>query len=653
MRRLAIAVFTFLSMLAGTTHANEVYPLEYWAAQTAVSNVRLSPDGSKLAMLVTPGLGVDPVIQIYNTNSLAEGPRRYNAASLKIENFTWISNDTIVVTFSGQVRERIRGFNQGTFRYTAATLDVEEGKFDRIGDNEGRIASSLPTEANKVILSVPDRRVTDYYLADIDRGTERLILKGNEDVFSINFDDLGNPRTANSVTLGGGPAIFQTLYRKPGERSWTVIHELSEESFEQFDVVGFYDDPRYVYVLAHNGADKVSLWKFDTEQKQFMDRVYSRTDGDVIGIRVHSNRAANPDELVAASYLTADGRRDFEFFDTESAASEGALLDQLEAVIPNAYYLRIISRSSDGNTLLAYNIGPKDTGSYYLVKNGQLQYISSGNPFVKSNNLSELEYVKYPSRHGDLTVPAWVTIPSVGKAPYPTIVLPHGGPFVQEVIDYDKWSQMLANQGYLVIQPQYRGSRGYGLSHYTAAFLPRGEGGGKMQDDKDDGALYLASQGLSDPNRLAMFGWSYGGYAAVTAASRPADQIYQCAIAGASVPDTRQQVNYYRDRLRGSSRVEQLRFWDDSYNPIENPSGVNIPLLLIHGTSDQRTPLRGVRDYMKALDQAGSTYKYVELPKADHFFGTIGYDNELKAYSAMLDFLANDCGIPTEQNPAN
>ena len=112
-------------------------------------------------------------------------------------------------------------------------------------------------------------------------------------------------------------------------------------------------------------------------------------------------------------------------------------------------------------------------------------------------------------------------------------------------------------------------------------------------------------------------------------------------------------MNYYRNQLRGSSRIEQLRFWDDSYNPIDNPDGVNVPLLIIHGTSDQRTPLRGVRSYMRALDRAGSEYKYVELPKGDHFFGTIGYENELKAYDAMLSFLANECGMPTKQNPAD
>ena len=84
--------------------------------------------------------------------------------------------------------------------------------------------------------------------------------------------------------------------------------------------------------------------------------------------------------------------------------------------------------------------------------------------------------------------------------------------------------------------------------------------------------------------------------------------------------------------------------WDGSYNPIEHPEDVSIPLFLIHGSADQRTPLRGAKDYMRALDKAGASYKFLELPGADHFFGTIGYENEKNAYTAMLDYLENGCG---------
>ncbi|TMO45134.1 S9 family peptidase, partial [Pseudoalteromonas ruthenica] len=108
---------------------------------------------------------------------------------------------------------------------------------------------------------------------------------------------------------------------------------------------------------------------------------------------------------------------------------------------------------------------------------------------------------------------AYVTIPK-GKAPFPAIVLPHGGPWVRDTVIFDEWSQLLASNGYVVIQPNYRGSTGYGLEHWKAGDKNWGL---KMQDDLDDAAMYLVDSGLAVKNKLAMFGWSYGGYAAFAA----------------------------------------------------------------------------------------------------------------------------------------
>lgn len=612
-----------------------IVPVDFWAAQLIISNVRMSPDGARVSMMVRPGLGLDPVLQVYNTDNLSEEPKRFGAANLEITDASWLDNKTMVVGFRGQVRERIRGFNDGTFKYTAATLDVEKGDFDEFTD--GRIVTTLPLEKNKVLIQQSrSPRASSYYVVDTDRGSRNLVLKTNDDLFDIGFDDYGNPRTAMSVQLGGSAAVFEYLYRRPGEGGWSTIFEQSENSFETFDIEGFTDDPNVIYVSAHNGEDKVGLWTYDVTERAFKELVARRDDVDIVGVRKHSDRFNHPEEVVGVLHATDKYRT--EWMDE----TEGRLFATLEASIDNAHQVRIIDRSRDGNSMVVYNSGPRDPGTYYLVRNGALQKLGSSNPFVSGENLASVEYIEYPARDGR-KIPAYVTTPTRGEAPYPTIVLPHGGPFVQEVVGYDKWSQMLANLGYLVIQPQYRGSRGHGLDHYQSAFINGGQGGYAMQDDKDDGALYLVEQGLADPDRLAMFGWSYGGYAAVTAAART-PQIYQCAIAGASVPDTTQQVNYYKNQLRGSSGVEQRRMWVDSFNPIEHADEVNIPLMLIHGTSDQRTPLRGVKDYMKQLDRADVSYEYVELPRADHFFGSIGFENEMKAYTAMIDFLENDCG---------
>ena len=155
--------------------------------------------------------------------------------------------------------------------------------------------------------------------------------------------------------------------------------------------------------------------------------------------------------------------------------------------------------------------------------------------------------------------------------------------------------------------------------------------------------MYLVEQGLADPDRMVMFGWSYGGYAALVAASRT-PQIYQCVIAGAAVSDPLMQVNYYRFRMRGAQREEQLRMWDDSISPLKEVAKVNVPILLIHGDVDQRVPPEHAKKYRKLLDRYNKNYKFVELEGADHFYSTLFYNHQFTLYTAMIDFLKNDCG---------
>ena len=208
---------------------------------------------------------------------------------------------------------------------------------------------------------------------------------------------------------------------------------------------------------------------------------------------------------------------------------------------------------------------------------------------------------------------------------------------------WDPWSQLLANNGYMVIQPQYRGSQGWGRDHYESAFSNGGQGGYKMQDDKDDGALYLIEQGLVDPKRVAMFGWSYGGYAALIAAARE-DQIYQCVIAGAPVTDMVQQLNYYKNRLRGAQEIQQVNYRKGSISPINVVDKVNVPVLIIHGEDDQRVPVSHAKKYVDKLEEYNKDYEYLELQDADHFSNTLFYKHKMEFYPKMIDYLANDCG---------
>jgi dipeptidyl aminopeptidase/acylaminoacyl peptidase len=625
----------------------EPYPLEYWALRDVMSNVEVSPDGEYLGLLKIPARDADPVLEVYRASNLDEEPFRIDGGRMEITSFDWVGNQDMVVRFRQKVRDKIDDFNQGVYEYKIALLDVKEEKIEQFRESNPAISNLLPNKPDKIIISLnpgmEDRgerlqrtfRPRAYYELDLNSGNKKLLMQGKLSLGQVVFNGDGDPWYARGFDRGKDEYLWYV--RRPDSDDWEVIYRQHEDSFETFNPQGMDPEkPDTLLVVAHNGRDKTALWEFNINTKKFGEIIYARNDVNVGGTRFHSNPWTNPDTIVGVTYRT--DKLHVEYFDP----IEGATYAQLESVVPEAYQVYITSRSRDGQTLTIYNVGPKDPGTYYLLKGGALKAIGSKQPLLKSEDLAEVRYVYWKARDG-MDLHGYLTIPTKGEAPYPLIVLPHGGPFVSETVVYDEWSQMLANNGYLVLQPQYRGSTNFGLEYYQSAFLNGGQGGYKMQDDKDDGALYLVEEGLADKDRIAMFGWSYGGYAALVAASRT-PQIHQCVIAGAAVSDTLMQVSYYSDRMRGAQEVEQINMWRDSINPIKEADKVNVPILLVHGDVDQRVPPAHVRKYLDELEKYNKPHKYLELEGADHFSNTLFYEHQIKLYEAMIDYLKNDCG---------
>lgn len=634
--------------MATAKEAPEPYPLEYWALRAVINNAQVSPDGKYLGLMKIPSKQGNPIIEVYETADLDKEPFRIGADKMEVTNFGWVSDKDIVFTLRQKVRDKIEGFNRGVYETRIAVADVENEKMRSFDESNPSIVSLLKNKPDKIIISFsegdedgPSAKLAEafrpraYWEFDLNRGTKKLLIRGKISVANIDFDADGNPWLARGFDLAKGEFIW--YWRKPnGGEGWTEFYRQSEDSFEEFTVAEL-DDAKedHVLVYANNGDDKSGLWSYDVNNKRFAELIYRRNDVDVYGLRYHSNDWTYPDKVTGVSYYT--DKLHVEYFDDV----ERATYEQLEQVIPYAHNILIDSRTRDGNTMVIRNIGPRDPGTYYLLHEGKIQAVGSRQPLLESENLADLRYITYDARDGQ-PIAAYLTVPQ-GEGPFPLIVLPHGGPFVQEVVAYDEWAQMLANNGYMVVQPQYRGSFGFGLKFHKDSFVNGGQGGFMMQDDKDDAALYLVKRGLADPERLAMFGWSYGGYAALVAASRE-DQIYQCVIAGAAVADMIQQINYYRWQLRGASKERQLSYREGSINPIEVAEEVNIPMLLIHGDVDQRVPVTHANRYRKELDKYGKDYKYLELEGADHFSNTLFFHHQEALYETMIDYLKNDCG---------
>jgi dipeptidyl aminopeptidase/acylaminoacyl peptidase len=642
-----------LPLLLSQFTFSEIYPIDNWAVGSAMGSVGLSNDGRYISFMQALSKESDPVLKIFETSDLSKDPYILGGETLEIINASWVGDSSVVVTFRGKARDEIEGFNRGIYEYRVALFNMETKEFKKLDDRglgtSGAsfsigVQSILPNDDNYILISYREFRrnssfkATRYYKYNLKTGRKSLVLKGREGIYGVSFDDSANPREAYGFDASKGD--FIDYYRAPGDSKWREIHRSNENSFDTFSMVSYPEDGSSIaFVLATNGEDKRALWTYDIDKQQFVEKVYADKEADLSGVFYHYDYYNHPDEMIGIRTSKVKPKRIY--FSSELANAAKTTQTQIEQIIPNSYTTYITDISKDLSHMIIFNQGPKDPGSYYLLKNGVISFIGSQRPSFNAEDLADVRYIKYKARDGR-TIPGYVTMPK-GKGPYPLIVMPHGGPFVSETVVWDTWSQLLASYGYMVLQPQYRGSTGYGIDHYTSAFIDGGQGGYKMQDDKDDGVLYLIENGLVDKDRVAMFGWSYGGYAALVAASRE-DQLYQCVVSGAPVAKNTLQLNYYRDQLRGTGKLSQEKYWLESISPINEVEKVNVPILLIHGAQDQRVPVEHAKEYIAKLDEYNKEYEYIELDGADHFSNTLFYRHKKLFFAEMIDFLKNDCG---------
>jgi dipeptidyl aminopeptidase/acylaminoacyl peptidase len=251
----------------------------------------------------------------------------------------------------------------------------------------------------------------------------------------------------------------------------------------------------------------------------------------------------------------------------------------------------------------------------YLLKGQQFSLLSKSYPNIDRRALGNAKLVYYKARDG-LNIPAFLTQPNnqlCGPGPYATVIHPHGGPWSRDNMGYDGsgWVPLMVSRCMLVLQPQFRGSAGWGKTLWMAG---DGEWGQKMQDDKDDGAKWLISEKLADPKRIGMFGFSYGGYAAFAATVRPND-IYKCAISGAGVSDIDRIGNrlfsnpYFRDAQESTMR---------GLSPLSMADKIKIPIMVYHGDRDQTVPLSQSDDFVEKAKKSGQPVEYHVLADYGH-----------------------------------
>ena len=642
---------------AGFAFQNDVVPLEYFASYEAVQSVGLSPDGTHIAMMRLPARDGNYIVEIHDVERLGEDPVRLNSDRMEIIQVRWASADYLWFTFREQVRERIDGYNQGVYEYRQAIVHRSgEGGFHALFD-DARLVRTLPNEDNIVIMSTADYNhgddsegrsygdlySPDFYRYNLETRRRNRIMRGNLRFGNFDFDVDGNPRFAEEFDYDRQIQMY--FWRANAEESeWSEVFRYDIQNAAEFGITGInligFDplNENYGFVIMNNGRDTVGAYVMDLQSGDIVEPLMVHDQADITQV-IYTPDIDLP-RYVAAVGVIVDGEDEYAFIDGRTQAIY-AMIDEAFPDMDNS----VLACTNNCAQMLVYSQSPQEPGVYYLIRDGQPTILAREYPQLIDAALGDEIYFEATARDG-IRIPTYVTLPGAGgNGPHPAVIMPHGGPWASDHPGYDEWAAVLSNRGYVVIRPQYRGGTDFGLEHWMAGF---GQWGLTMQDDLDDSVAGLVAEGLVDPDRVAMFGWSYGGYTSLVAAIRN-ENVYQCAIAGAAVSDL--------DRIRRETRRSpilrdlQLRAFA-GVSPTEHADDVRKPLLIIQGDVDQRVPPYHAEAMIRALNRNNVPHRFVELEGADHFSNTLDYNHQLTLYTELTSWLANECGMPTVQNPA-
>jgi dipeptidyl aminopeptidase/acylaminoacyl peptidase len=478
-----------------------------------------------------------------------------------------------------------------------------------------------------------DKAWHDLYKLKISTGEKTLIHKNTDRITGWSFDLKGNLRLATRNADNGDTEIMRVDADK-----LSLIYSCSV--FEACSPLRFRPDGTHTYMETNKGTDLISLVMLDTQTGK-TELVESDPLGKVdFGGALFSEKT---DELIETWY-TAD--RTKVYFKDKAFAADN---HWIEKQFPGKE-LRVVSRTRDENLWLVSMASDTEPGETLLFDRKARKLTPQFKIWEKlpRNDLAQMKSITYKSSDG-LEIPAYLTLPrGVPGKNLPTIVLPHGGPWGRDEWGYDPLSQFFANRGYAVLQPNFRGSTGYGRKFLDAGNL---EWGRKMQDDLTWGAKYLVAQGIADPKRIGILGGSYGGYATLAGVAFTPD-LYAAAVDIVGPSNLITLIESIPPYWEAARKVFAVRMGDASTpegkkllmeeSPIHSADKIRTPLLVAQGANDPRVNRREAEQIVIALRDRGFPVEYILAPDEGHGFARP--INNMALFMAAEKFLSVHLG---------
>lgn len=585
-------------------------PVEAFARVPLVSGVTLSPDGRNLAFIrevqgvrVAMASARQPFAPQVVVTSV---PERFD-----VEWCRWKNARRLLCGFSGTVADM--GVLWTETRLVAVDSDgsnlrvlVQNG---RAGGSQfqDRVLDWLPRSEDRVLVALDDDADTFPSVFELDVVTGRLSRRMQQRPPLRAF--LTDTNGAVRIGCGSKETTITCLARDPDGTTWRTLSKY--EAFQRdagrvFDPLGFGPEPGVFYARGtHEGRD--ALWTVDLADREPPRLVFSHPLVDV-----GAPLLANDGRLLGVAY---DIDRPMTLYTDRDADRAMTAVNRALPGLVN----ELLERTPDGSVYVVRSSSDVQSPTYYLFEpaSGQLARVGREYPELPPERLSPMTYVEYPARDG-VRVPAYLTVPrGYRREKLPLVLLPHGGPIARDTWRFDFLVQFLASRGYAVLQPNFRGSSGYGDDWFHAAHQ---DWGGLTYSDVTDAAKWAIAQGIADPQRVCVVGWSFGGYAALLSAVRDG-ALYRCAASIAGVTELgkllwseRRFVGVQIAREQIGRDPEKLK----ADSPARHARAASVPVLLVHGTRDVQVPVAQSREMVSALKRADKPHEYLELAGAGH-----------------------------------
>ena len=603
-------------------------PLETYGGMPSMANVAISPDGTMIAFLTSdPGTPVVKVQRIADREALA----MIQTGGDKIRILQWADDKHLLITISNTL---FMGWDGDAEIFGTVCFDILSKTYANIlkkAQHASHLEAGLPEShqiGGKTRVFVPGSTasglsgVLTMFSVDPDTGDVTELEDGTK--YTEGFAVGADGSVAARVDYDDDKKHWRLLLKQAG--AWREIYGV-DAAIETPELLGLAPDGKSILMRSlENGH-----WAY---------RAFDPASGAAVpvsGMTGDTDLLYDPVSKRPIGTLLVDDQYHYTFFDPADAQAWA----RVASAFPDEV-LHLESWSGDHKRIVVMVTGKHDGASYQLIdaNTGAVTPLGDAYVGIKPTDLAEVRSIAYQASDG-LAIPAFLTLPNGKPAKdLPLIVLPHGGPAARDMPGFDWWAQGLASRGYAVLQPQFRGSDGYGWSLLTAGF---GQWGRKMQTDLSDGVAYLARQAIVDPKRVCIVGGSYGGYAALAGAALQ-HGVYRCAVSVAGISDPMNMMSHQSGQGRGERFLERffgVSGYDDrkldDVAPLAHSADVDIPVLLIHGTHDSVVPYLQSQYMNDALKRDGKPVTMILLDSEDHWLS----QGPARRYtlSKMVEFL--------------